>query len=379
MLQQLNPKIASAVRYIAVRGLYRAAAHAETAIVSTSPMGTAHVNASGKVTIDPSFINDSDTSIVAFVLAHEYYHVVYRHFDRARRAGYDMLLFNVAADLIINTHLERLGFIRPAGKFTGVWRDNPIFDGMPDSCDTSEKVYKWLVDNNKNNAVSEAMGDITHEDGGDGQREFSEVMQSNLKAEAAEEYAATAKAAGEAHDALEIPSPPQHAGGWMPLVKAMAIESGRLVSSEFVRHFTRPSRRPEFAGFISPSYRATVQRPSVYVYIDISGSMGDMPKAIYGGLKGVLRHMALYQPKFFAFNTEIHSIDIKSANLPLGGGTDIAKVIAAIRSDKPDLAIIVSDCEDSISRHDMGNAVIVSNNKKYADYETNDFLTVRKV
>lgn len=130
-------------------------------------------------------------------------------------------------------------------------------------------------------------------------------------------------------------------------------------------------------GFFLRGSKTSRPKPTVSLYVDVSGSMGDTPKTIMTGLKPVLTRLQFFRPKFYTFNTEIQQINIKTLKISIGGGTDIKKVIDHAKSD---INIIITDCEDNIKKSDFPpNCLIVSNNKDFADYETSDWTSVRRV
>lgn len=364
-----HDKLEAAYKLAVIMGLYRLANRIRSIKIEPSPMGTAHTNGFD-IVIDPSFIDTLSNGDVLFIAAHEYYHIVYDHVRRGQ--GKNALVWNVAGDLIINSHLvDVLGIPKPSkheGATMGVWRNNPIFDGMPDDCNTTSKVYNWLMNKEDELPQDMAMGDLVEDGAEPDELELRQEQQKEAK-----EYGEY----GEIKESLGITDTTET--DWLPLVKAMQIESGRLVRRNIIYNYSRPSRRPEMKGIISPSARHVQAMPKVDVYIDISGSMNEAPRQIFEGLKSILAHTIIYRPSFYTFNTEITEIDIKDTAINVGGGTNIKRVIAKVVSDKADLAIIITDCEDSVRREDFPpNAVIVSDNNSFADYYTEDWIKVRK-
>lgn len=82
--------------------------------VLTTQIPTAAVFASGRMLVNPEFINSLERSEATFVLAHELLHLALRSHDR--QPGTDPYMFNVAHDYIINDMLrEELRRPIPAG------------------------------------------------------------------------------------------------------------------------------------------------------------------------------------------------------------------------------------------------------------------------
>ena len=373
----------NAYKLAAIRGLFRIANRIRGVEISPSPMGTAHTDGS-KIVIDPLFLGKigDNTEELLFLVAHEYYHIIYDHVRRARDNNYKMGLYNVACDLIINEHLINFVGLKRPENLMGVFRDNKLFEGMPKECDTSNKIYEWLLKNGKSPEASDDMGDMQESDKiADDTPENAQRNSLDRKLEEQEQKDNMAKgkeASKEIFDTTGFDCTPKEEN-WIDLLTAMRIESGRLVKREIVHNYSRPSRREEFAGVILPSARHTVSVPRVDVYIDVSGSMGNTPLTIFNGLKSILSHMIVYRPRFFAFNTEITPVQIRDKKFDLGGGTDIRKVLDKIEQDRADLAIVITDCEDSIKRSDFKkNVVVVSNNQAMADFVTQDWKKVKK-
>src|SRR5579862_2125265 len=84
-------------------------------ITLDSRVPTMGVFASGRLVVNPQFVNQLQDSELVFVLAHELFHLALRTHDRA--LGSDPLRFNIAHDYIINDILrDELGFQHiPAG------------------------------------------------------------------------------------------------------------------------------------------------------------------------------------------------------------------------------------------------------------------------
>ena len=155
-----NIVLENAWRLASVKGLYRIAARINMIEIGPSPLKTAHTDGI-KIVFDPSFIEGLSTNDALFVASHEYYHIIYDHVRRCGEKKYNPKIYNIACDVIINDHLVNfIGLKRPTSKIGGVFRDNELFTGMPERCDTSEKVYKWLTENNITVSEENLMHDL---------------------------------------------------------------------------------------------------------------------------------------------------------------------------------------------------------------------------
>lgn len=311
------------------------------------------------------------------VFQHEYYHIIYNHVGRSR--GKHPLMWNLAADVIVNDAVKsRCGFALPA---SCVFRGQGVFSDLPAELTATNEIYNWLLQNKCESDVSpdEREEAEDHASPAEGQS-YPRPANGNKGEEGAAE---ANKKAGQLADknSREV----AEANGvrvesaWMDLVGALRVESGRLVHRVHQRSYRRPARyEPE--GLIRPCFTQYQHHPKVDVYIDVSGSMGDAPLTIFEGLKSILSAMRIYRPRFFTFNTDIFSVDVKASKFNIGGGTDIKKVLHKIAEDHADLAILITDCEDNISVDDIeSNVIVVSNNTSFADYVTNhDWRKVKK-
>jgi predicted metal-dependent peptidase len=362
----MHSKLLQVYRLASINGLYRIAERIKKVEVGVSPSGTAHTDGS-KIVIDEKFLDTLQLKEILFVVAHEYYHIIYDHIRRGR--DLNRRVYNIAGDVIINEHLVSMGFEKIP---FGIYLDNKIFEGMPPQCDTSMKIYQWLMDNKVEQITDDMdMGDLTEDKEADADPQDALQNSVDRKFESMGK-----KASKELEDTLGVQKKDSDVQ-WMDLLTAMRIESGRLVERQIQHNYRRPSRRPEFPGVILPSSRHTTEVPKIDVYIDVSGSMGDNPVTIFAGLKSILAHMSVYKPTFYTFNTDIQKIDIRSDSFYCGGGTDIGKVISKIKTEKPDLSILITDCEDSVEKRDIPpNVIVVSNNKAMANYYTENWEKV---
>jgi len=305
------------------------------------------------------------------VFAHEYYHIIYDHINR--RGSRDPLIWNLAADVVVNDSVEnRMGMALPDN---AIKRGRGTFELLPLELKTSTKIYNWLMQNRK--YITESDQKLAEDDIIETEKIIllggSKQTNKNLqKLEALN---------GQQNDELReaMTGTTNIDVDWIDLVKAVQIESGRLVHRINKRSFSRPARF-ESKGLIRPCLKKYQRRPKVDVYIDVSGSMGDNPNIIFNGLKTILNKLVIYQPRFFRFDTKINEINIKDRDILIGGGTDIRNVLNKINKDKADLAILITDCQDNISKEDIkSNVVIVSDNYNMSDYYTSNWKTVRKM
>lgn len=311
---------------------------------------------------NPEFLKKLTIQEAVAVFMHEYYHIIYDHVQR--RGTRNPLAWNLAADVVVNDAvLSRCGFLLPT---EAVFRGHGIFKDLPHDLRTTVKIYDWIKANAQNASDEEKEQADAHPDKENNQPTREQESKKNR-----------GKLQDKSEEMKEVLYGRQESD-WMDLLKAMQIESGRLVHRTHKRSFRKPARY-EPNGLIRPCYNKYQHHPKVDVYIDVSGSMGDYPLQIFSGLKQILSAMRIYRPRFFSFNCDIREIDMNSEKFSIGGGTDIKKVLDKINSDKADLAILITDCEDSVKKSDFKeNVVVVSNNYEFGDYVTTSWDKVKK-
>lgn len=310
----------------------------------------------------PAFISSLTVDEAVGVFMHEYYHIIYEHCPRGQ--GRHPEIWNLAIDVVVNDAvIHRCGLQLP---HKVIRRGEGLFKDLPDELTTSVKIYEWLMSQGALQPSSEEKVEAGNH--------IWDSNKETSQAKARKQASQMSDKSEEMRDVLAVGNDID----WIDLVKAVQIESGRLVHRTHKRSYNRPARY-EPSGIIRPCSRRYQHHPKIDVYIDVSGSMGDNPVAIFKGLKTILGALRIYQPKFYTFNTEIAAIDIKSDKFKIGGGTSIKNVLQKIETDKADLAVLITDCEDNIQPDDFkDNVIIVSNNTLYADYITADWQKVKK-
>lgn len=107
---------------------------------------TAYTNGK-KICFSPSFLNKISDSELEFVIMHELLHVVFKHCNRS--ALYNQFLFNVAADIVVNSNILRFNNMLLDSitiKFVG----GPLMHTTPKNDEgylySAEEVYKMLLE-----------------------------------------------------------------------------------------------------------------------------------------------------------------------------------------------------------------------------------------
>jgi predicted metal-dependent peptidase len=280
------------------------------------------------------FFNAMNNKEVEFVIAHEILHMVYDHLGR--RDDRDPMLYNIAADYIVNNLLvrDRIG-TKP--KVVDCYQDFK-YDKW-----TSEEVYDELFKQAKKNGEEfvkqlgemldehlDLEGDGTEDGEGNGRPRYSKAELDQIKDEIKEAMLQAASAAGAgnlpgeiARMIKEITEPKMD---WRQLLRQQ-IQS--TIRSDYT--FSRPNRKGWHTGVVLPgmNFAETID---ICIASDMSGSIGnDQASDFLGEIKGIMDEYKDYQIKLWCFDTKVYNEqdfsadcgeDLTEYKLKGGGGTD---------------------------------------------------------
>lgn len=280
------------------------------------------------------FFNAMNNKEVEFVIAHEILHMVYDHLGR--RDDRDPMLYNIAADYIVNNLLvrDRIG-TKP--KVVDCYQDFK-YDKW-----TSEEVYDELFKQAKKNGEEfvkqlgemldehlDLEGDGTEDGEGNGRPRYSKAELDQIKDEIKEAMLQAASAAGAgnlpgeiARMIKEITEPKMD---WRQLLRQQ-IQS--TIRSDYT--FSRPNRKGWHTGVVLPgmNFAETID---ICIALDMSGSIGnDQASDFLGEIKGIMDEYKDYQIKLWCFDTKVYNEqdfsadcgeDLTEYKLKGGGGTD---------------------------------------------------------
>jgi predicted metal-dependent peptidase len=293
------------------------------------------------------FFNAMNNKEIEFVVAHEILHMVFDHLGR--REERNPMLYNIAADYIVNNTLvrDRIGH-KP--KIVDCFQDFK-YEGW-----TSEDVYDDLFEQAKKNGEEfvKALGEMLdeHLDGegdegeGDGSNgegkdrngngtskskpKFTDEQLKQIKDEIKESMLSAAQAAGAGNTPLGvqrlIKEMTESKMNWRELLRQQ-IQS--TVKSDYT--FIRPSRKGQMTGAILPgmNFQDTID---LCICLDMSGSIGDeQAKDFLGEIKGIMDEYQDYKIKLWCFDTKVYNEQDFSADGGMslmeyevmgGGGTD---------------------------------------------------------
>ncbi len=283
------------------------------------------------------FFNAMSNKEIEFVIAHEILHCVFDHLGR--RDNRNPMLYNIAADYIVNNLLVR-DRIGETPKIVDCFQDFK-YEGW-----TSEEVYDDLFEEAKKNGEDylkqlgemldehlDLEGDGTEEGNGDGKsgppkysKEELDQIRDEMK-EAMINAAQTAGAgnvpAGVARLIKEMTEPKMN---WRELLRQQ-IQS--TIKSDYT--FMRPSRKGWHTGAILPgqNFEDTID---ICVSIDMSGSISNKQgEDFLGEIKGIMEEYKDYNIKVWCFDTAVYNEqdfsadggeDLSEYEIVGGGGTD---------------------------------------------------------
>jgi len=292
------------------------------------------------------FFNAMTNKEIEFVVAHEILHMVFDHIGR--RDDRNPMLFNIAADYIVNNTLvrDRIG-TKPS--IVDCFQDFK-YDGW-----TSEEVYEELFKEaeERGKEFLEELGEMLdeHLDGDEGDQEgnegeettdsngnkvskkrpkYSKEQLKEIKDEIKEAMLAAAQSAGAgnvpagvARMIKELTEPKMN---WRELLRQQIQSTSK---SDFT--FQRPGRKGWHTGAILPgqNFDETID---IAIALDMSGSIGnEQAQDFLGEVKGIMEEYKDYNIKIWCFDTEVYNEqdytadcgeDLIDYEIYGGGGTD---------------------------------------------------------
>ena len=307
-------------------------------------LGTAAVDGRN-LYFNTQFFNAMGNKEIEYVIAHEILHCVFDHLER--RDDRNPMLYNIAADYIVNNTLVR-DRIGEKPKIVDCFQDFKYESW------TSEEVYDELFEEAKKNGeealkqLGEMLDEHLDSEDSDGEEGAGEGKDSNgngtsksrpkyskedmkkIKDEIKENMLSAAQAAGAGNVPAgvqrmikELTEPKMN---WRELLRQQ-IQS--TIRSDYT--FSRPSRKGQMSGAILPGmdFQNTID---VAVCLDMSGSIGnEQAQDFLGEVKGIMEEYQDYNIKIWCFDTEVYNEDDFSADdarditeydIRGGGGTD---------------------------------------------------------
>ena len=281
------------------------------------------------------FFNAMNNKEIEFVVAHEILHMVFDHLGR--REDRNPMLYNIAADYIVNNLLvrDRIGTIPSIVdcfqdfKYEG-WTSEEVYDELFEQAKKNgEEAIKQLGEMLDEHLDMEGDGDGDgegDEEGKDGngnsiskrKPKYSKEQLDQIKDEIKEGMLQAAQSAGAGNTPGEIQrmikelTEPKM--NWRELLRQQ-IQS--TIKSDFT--FSRPNRKGWQSGAILPgmNFQDTID---ICISLDMSGSIGnDQARDFLGEIKGIMDEYQDYKIKLWCFDTGVYNEQDFSAD----GGEDL--------------------------------------------------------
>lgn len=317
------------------------------------------------------FVKTLDLKSIYFIINHEILHLVYEHPRRGELLD-DHNKFNIACDIVVNETLDTLlGLPIPeALKKTICTREQFAKQGIVLKGQTALELYHELPDNLQKCSVQdvdskgqEGEGESQREGEGDKEKQEKEkqAAQSTLnkiKEEIKEQATkATGKKQGGSITGKQAGTGPSQILSELGIVpetlnrdlfNILEQKFGKLIRREHKKSYVRPRREPCFQNHLPASSYRTTYLPKINIYVDVSGSMNDIPLQIMANLKALKHKLKQYIPSYYVFDTEVHPHDINSNTINHSGGTNINNVLNYSQQNPADVHVLFTDCEDNI-------------------------------
>ena len=304
-------------------------------------LGTAAVDGRN-LYFNTQFFNALSNKEIEFVIAHEILHCVFDHLGR--REGRDPMIYNIAADYIVNNLLvrDRIGQIPKLVdcfqdfKYEN-WSSEDVYDDIFNKYDEEElKQLGELLDEHidwESEGAGEGQGDKPGKEGdkpGKGRPSYSKDELKKIRDEIKESMINAAQSAGAGNTPAgvqrmikEMTEPKMN---WRQILRQQ-IQS--TIKSDF--SFSRPSRKGQMSGAILPgmNFSNTID---ICISIDMSGSIGNaQAKDFLGEVKGIMDEFPDYNIKIWCFDTKVYNEqdftadngeNLEDYEIMGGGGTD---------------------------------------------------------
>jgi predicted metal-dependent peptidase len=294
------------------------------------------------------FFNAMDKDEITFVIAHEILHCVFDHLTR--REDRDPMIFNIAADYIVNNILVR-DKIGAKPKIVDcfqdfkydTWTSEEVYDDIFNKYDEEElEQLGELLDEHidwEDDSENESQGGGEGEDDGEDSNgnnvskkrpKYSKEDLRNIRDEIKENMISAAQAAGAgntpgevARMIKELTEPKMN---WREILRQQ-IQS--TIRNDYT--FSRPSRKAWHTNAILPgmNFDETID---ICLALDMSGSIGDdQARDMLSEVKGIMDEYKDYNIKVWCFDTKVYNDQEYTADsgesimdyeLMGGGGTD---------------------------------------------------------
>ena len=292
------------------------------------------------------FFNAMNNKEIEFVIAHEILHCVFDHLGR--RDDRDPMLYNIAADYIVNNLLvrDRIG-VMPSivdcyqdFKYDN-WSSEDVYDDLYQQAEQNGKEFleqlgEMLDEHLDAEGADSDSGDAGEEKDSNGNNvskkrpKYSKEELKKIKDEIKEGMISAAQSAGAGNTPGEVTRMIKHLTepkmNWREIIQQQ-IQS--TIRNDFT--FQRPNRKSWTTGAILPGQNFD-ESIDIAIGIDMSGSIGNaQAEDFLGEVKGIMEQYAAYNIKLWCFDTKVYNEqeftadggeDLTEYEVMGGGGTD---------------------------------------------------------
>lgn len=334
----------------------------------------------GNVLYNPEWVSAQSDVVMKAALVHEVMHLALKHLVRVGTR--DKLLFNIAADAVINEILSET-FTIPSD-----WVRIPEMKGK-----SAEEIYDWLVKNMKTAKVLMGLGFDKHlwaEGNGQNETEKSPFWKEGQlpfdETRAVRDAYNFAKQQGKLPAGLErifadILNPQLN---WRDLLRKFIAET---LPHDY--SYTRPNKKSEATGFYIPMVKR--ENIELVIAVDSSGSISDSEYAEFlSEVYAMCRQFEAIRGTLLICDAEIQNIiEIDETFDPYSikgrgwGGTDARPVYRWIEENKPNTKLLVYFTDGWITipntEYPFHTLWIISSNGRTDDVNRMENATVVKM
>lgn len=312
-----------------------------------------------RIIFDPEWLQELSDEEVQFVLLHEVLHNALQHCLRMRSGGYHAKLYNIAADIVVNSNiLETLD----ADEF--VIDGEPVMHRAPDgregSCYSAEQVYDMLADKYGSDDMDETEVEASLVDDHNFWEYMKEEEQELLKAgwanhveQALKEGSTKYGAPHSIRELLEINLDYRSKLNWRKILEDFL----KLCASGYDYTFNPPDRRFAGSDVILPSFYDIEEEvpDKLWFLIDTSGSIDkETLTEVYHEIQAAIGQFSRFSGMVSCFDTEVtepvefdETTGLKEVSLIGGGGTSFECIFEYMKEhmkdELPEAIIILTD------------------------------------
>lgn len=265
------------------------------------------------------------------LLFHEALHEFLGHVERKYEFHE---IANIAMDIVINNLIKNIGYTLPNNACT-----YELFK-VPRTLRTTDEIYDYLV-KNADKKLAKQISDAKRKK----QEQLDEISKDHIEApdpSGGEKYNILQDVERRNLEIIKNKCALKEKGN---IINSINKILGSFLKPDFDRTYSRPSRF-KVQGVVLPASRNLIRKPSISLYLDISGSMeGKNIKRVMDFMDDINFMLKAYQVNYYTFNTKSKKVENYN-DLKIGGGTCFNQFHS---EDNSDVVLIITDCEFEFS------------------------------